>query len=165
MKLPIPLLIFQLLTMFSLMAQTQPGITLTIDGNTRTFAANQREADAVDWDAHPVKLLFRKQTGPQETTQFEINLNFYESDIFQKVPITYTLPEANLEAVVIDLNFFDYERETKSRLNKRLVFREGTITIHELTREKIHLEFDGLGGEMMNREVLFPISGRVVVGL
>lgn len=109
--------------------------------------------------------MFRKATGSGETGQFEINLNVYDDGILQNVPITYTLPEANREAVVIDLNFFDYERETKSRLNKRLVFREGTITIHELTREKIHLEFNGRGGEMMNREVLFPISGRVEVGL
>lgn len=165
MKLPIPLLIFQLLTMFSLMAQTQPGITLTIDGNTRTFAANQREADVVDWDAHPVKLLFRKKTGPEESPPFEINLNFYESGMLQKAPVTYTLPGDNQENVVIDLNFYDYERETKSRLNKRLVFREGTITIHELTQEKIRFEFNGKGGEMMNREVLFPISGRVEAGL
>lgn len=138
-------------------------IVLTVDGNTRTIPAAEFAGDTIRWHADPIQALFRKRTNNKEDKQFEINLNFYDKDIAQKLPVTYTLPDDNLDKVVVDLNFFDFERETESRMNKRLVFREGTITIHELGREKVRFDFDGQGGEMLKRDVLFPISGRVEV--
>jgi len=41
----------------------------------------------------------------------------------------------------IALNFFDTKRES-SRMNKRIIFRKGTITIESFTKDKLVMKFD-----------------------
>lgn len=139
----------------------EAAIVLTVAGNTRTISADAREQDVIDFNDYPIKTVFRKKG--QDDLQFEINLNLYDTNVRRKVPFTYTLPKDNLMDVVVDLNFFDFEWETENRMNKRLVFREGQITIHELSEDRIRFGFDGNAGEMLNFEEVFPVSGSVDV--
>lgn len=135
-------------------------IVLTVDGKTRTINAGDREADVINFDEYPIKTLFRKKGDGQ---QFEVNLNFYEHDILEKIPITYTLPEDHHDQVKIDLNFFDLERQVETSLNRRLVFDKGTITIHELGADGIRFDFDGEVYELTNDDSRSSVSGRVDV--
>src|SRR5690554_4534890 len=63
-------------------------IVFTIDGNTRTISANERVEDTINFNEHPIKTLFRKKHAVKDDNKFEINLNFYEKDILDKIPIT-----------------------------------------------------------------------------
>lgn len=141
-------------------SQSKKAIVLTVDGKTRTIGAAEREADTIHFNGHPIKTLFRKKGRDH---QFEINLNFYEKDILDKIPITYTLPQDNDDHVKIDLNFYDFQREVEKSLNRRLVFDEGTITVHELDRDKIRFDFEGYIHELMNDKNRSPVSGSVDV--
>lgn len=80
-----------------------------------------------------------------------------------KIPITYTLPQDHDDHVKIDLNFYDFQREVEKSLNRRLVFDEGTITVHELDRYKIRFDFEGHIHELMNDKNRSPVSGSVDV--
>lgn len=142
-------------------ADPDAAIVLSVDGKTRTISADSREADVINFDEHPIKTLFRTKG---ENRQFEINLNFYEPEILEKIPITYTLPRDHPGTTVkIDLNFFDFEREVEKSLHRRLVFDKGTITIHELSGDKIHFDFEGQVYELMNPEKRSDVSGSVDV--
>lgn len=135
-------------------------IVFTVDGMTRTISASEREVDTINFAEHPIKTLFRKRGD----RQFEMNLNFYEKDIADQVPITYTLPDDHPGNVVkVDLNFMDFEREVERSLNKRLIFAKGTITIHELSPDRIRFEFDGEVHELPNVDHRSPVSGSVDV--
>lgn len=91
-------------------------------------------------------------------------MNFYEKDILDKLPITYNLPQDNYGGTIkIDLNFFDYEREVEKSMNRRLIFEDGTLTIHELNKDKIRFDFNGIAHELMNNEHKSAVSGRVNV--
>lgn len=135
-------------------------IVLTVDGKTRTISAADREADGIVLDEYPIKTLFRTKA---DNRPFEINLNFYEEGILDLLPITYTLPEDNLNEVKIDLNFYDLEREVERNMQRRLVFDTGTITIHELGAGSIRFAFEGEVHELMRDENRSPVSGSVDV--
>ncbi len=137
-------------------------IVFTIDGKTRTISANERVQDTLNFNEHPIKTLFRKKHAVKDDNKFEINLNFYEKDILDKIPITYTLPQDNFGGnVKIDLNFFDSGRKVEKSMNKRLIFEEGTITIHELSKDKIRFDFEGVAHELMNNQSRSSVSGSV----
>lgn len=139
-------------------------IVLTIDGTTRTISANERVKDTINFNEHPVKTLFRKTHTIKDDNKFEINLNFYEKNILDKIPITYNLPQDNSGGIIkIDLNFFDSGRKVEKSMNKRLIFDEGTITIHELDQDKIRFDFDGVVHELMSKENTSSVSGSVDV--
>ena len=139
-------------------------IILSIDGKTRAISANERVKDTINFNEHPVKTLFRKKHTVKDNNKFEINLNFYEKDILDKIPITYTLPQDNAGGIIkIDLNFFDSGRKVEKSMNKRLIFEEGTITIHELNRDKIRFDFEGEVHELMSKENTSSVSGSVDV--
>lgn len=139
-------------------------IVLTIDGNTRTISAKERVEDTINFNEHPVKTLFRKKHSIKDDQKFEINLNFYENDIQDKIPVTYTLPQDNSgDNIKIDLNLFDSGRNVEKSMNKRLIFEEGTITIYELSRSKIHFVFDGKVHEMVNIQKKSTVSGEINV--
>lgn len=137
-------------------------IVFTIDGKTRTISANERVQDTLNFNEHPIKTLFRKKHAVKDDNKFEINLNFYEKDILDKIPITYTLPQDNFGGnVKIDLNFFDSGRKVEKSMNKRLIFEEGTITIYELSKDKIRFDFEGVAHELMNNQSRSSVSGSV----
>lgn len=137
-------------------------VVFTIDGNTRTISANERVEDTINFNEHPIKTLFRKKHAVKDDNKFEINLNFYEKDILDKIPITYTLPQDNFGGIIkIDLNFYDSGRKVEKSMNKRLIFDEGTITIHELNQDKIRFDFEGVAHELMNNQSRSSVSGSV----
>ncbi|MDY0089388.1 MAG: hypothetical protein RBR78_03375 [Flavobacteriaceae bacterium] len=143
---------------------TNSSIVFTIDGKTRTIRADQCVEDVINFDDHPIKALFRKSHTIKDDNKFEINLNFYEKNILDKIPTTYTLPEDNSGGrVKIDLNFFDSGRIVDKSMNKRLIFDEGAITIYELSMDKIRFDFEGVAHELMNKEKKSPVSGSVHV--
>lgn len=145
-------------------SRSTAAIVFTVDGQTRTIAADEREMDTINFNDHPIKTLFRKKYQKNGKPQFEINLNFYEKDILGKIPATYTLPQDHPgNAVKIDLNFYDFERKVEKSLHRRLVFDQGTITIHELGKDKIRFDFKGEVYELMNNENRSPVSGSVNV--
>ena|SRR5690554_1064820 len=139
-------------------------IVLTIDGKTRTISTKERVKDTINFNEHPIKTLFRKKHEVKDNNKFEINLNFYEKDILDKIPITYTLPQDNFGGKIkIDLNFFDSGRNVEKSMNKRLIFEEGTLTVHELNQDKIRFYFEGVAHELMSKENKSPVSGSVDV--
>lgn len=135
-------------------------IIFTIDSHTRMINAKEREADEINLEEYPIKTLFRKKGG---NNSFEVNLNFYEKDILDKIPVTYSLPEDNLKNVKIDLNFIDFGREVEKTLHSRLLFDQGSIIIHQLDSDGIHFEFEGEVHELMNDPKRSVVSGRVNV--
>lgn len=139
-------------------------IVFTIDGKTRTISANERVQDTLNFNEHPIKSLFRKKHSIKDDNKFEVNLNFYEKDILDKIPITYRFPQDNFGGVIkIDLNFFDSGRKVEKSMNKRLIFEEGTLTIYELSKDKIRFDFEGVAHELMSKENKSQVSGSVDV--
>ena len=138
-------------------------IVFTIDGVTRTISASEREADIADFDESPVRYLFRKRTAKGEKSQFEITFVFSDKDNLTDLPKTYDLTENPTLQSIASLSFMDYEREVERSTNKRLIFDMGTITVHELGKDKIRFEFEGEVYELMNNKKRSSVSGNVNV--
>lgn len=164
--------IFGLLLLFSCGNETQENnkqqseptdnsnaiISFTIDGKTRSISQKERVEDTIDFSTLPIKTLFRKGG---ENREFEINLNIYDAEILNKLPATFTIPDANIPKVTIDLNFFDLERKVEKSMQKRLIFEKGNITIHEFSPQKIRFDFEGEAHELMNTTSRSTVSGWV----
>lgn len=90
-----------------------------------------------------------------------LNFNLSKTEALNNVPVTYSIPEANSGPVKVDLSFFNKDRKVDKRTNKRVVFKKGTITISELTKNSLKMEFNGEGCGMMERDALFPITGHI----
>lgn len=138
-------------------------IVFTIDGKTRTISANEREADVVNFEKSPIRYLFRKKTAKDEKPQFEIDFAFSDKENLGDLPKTYDLTANPALHPIASLSFVDYERKVESSTNKRLIFNRGTITIHELSSDKIYFEYEGEVHELMNNQNRFPVSGQVNV--
>ncbi len=106
-----------------------------------------------------ILLLFRADKNP-----FQLNLNLIHTDILSKQKTTYSIPEANASKTKVDLNFFNRDRDV-SRINKRIVFKKGTVEIKKLTRNKLEMTFKGEGSGITERGGNFPISGKINVTL
>lgn len=48
-------------------------------------------------------------------------------------------------------------------MNKRILFRKGTISISKISENKLKMAFDGEGSGIMEDGKTFPISGKVNV--
>lgn len=138
-------------------------IVFTVDGVTRTISADEREADAVNLDESPIRYLFRKRTVRGEKAQFEMDFVFSDKENLGNLPKTYDLRANPALHPIASLSFMDYEREVERSLNKRLVFDKGTITIHELSPDRIRFEFEGEAHELTKPDRRSPVSGRVDV--
>lgn len=138
-------------------------IVFTIDGKTRSISADEREADVVNLDESPIRYLFRKKTVKGEKSQFEIDFAFSDKENLSELPKTYDLTKDPSLHLIASLSFFDFERKVEKSTNKRLIFDKGTITIHELSPDKIHFEYEGEVHQLMNNQNRFPVSGHVNV--
>ncbi len=138
-------------------------IVLTIDGKTRSISADEREADVANLDESPIRYLFRKRTIKGEKSQFEIDFVFSDKENLFELPKTYDLTEDPSLHSIASLSFFDFERKVEKSSNKRLIFDKGTITIHELSSDKIYFEYEGEVYELMNNQNRATVSGRVNV--
>ena len=108
----------------------------------------------VSFEELPIKFLVREVNNP-----VTLNLNFYQTDFAEKLPKEFKIPEDNVEKVIIDLNFFNEERNVK-KMNKRIIFRNGIIKIEKFSENELKIIFDGLGSGITEKEN-FPISGEL----
>lgn len=104
-----------------------------------------------------ILLLFRENENP-----FQLNLNLTHTNIMDDQRAEYTIPDVNAGNIKVDLNFFNADRDTK-RINKRIIFRKGTIQIKKLTESKLEMTFAGEGSGITERGGYFPISGKINV--
>lgn len=102
-----------------------------------------------------ILLLFRADKNP-----FQLNLNLTHTDILNMQKATFIIPDTNAGKIKVDLNFFNADRDV-SRINKRVVFKKGTIEIKKLTESKLEMIFTGEGSGMTERGGNFPISGQI----
>lgn len=138
-------------------------IVVTIDGVTRTISADKRVADEVNFDESTVRYLFREKTAKGEKARFEVDFAFSDKDSLADLPKTYDLTENPALHSIASLSFMDYEREVERSLNKRLIFNKGTITVHELSKDKIRFEFEGEVHELRNDQNKSTASGHIHV--
>jgi hypothetical protein len=102
-----------------------------------------------------IQFLFWNSTDP---VQFNLNIH---KDVLAKGSGTYIIPEANFGKVMVDLNFYNSDREVTSKLNRRIVFTSGKIEIIEVTDHTLVVNFEGEGRGLREKDVRFPISGSV----
>eukprot|EP01093_Parvamoeba_rugata_P001869 TRINITY_DN12354_c0_g1_i1.p1 TRINITY_DN12354_c0_g1~~TRINITY_DN12354_c0_g1_i1.p1 ORF type:complete len:176 (+),score=25.81 TRINITY_DN12354_c0_g1_i1:280-807(+) len=104
-----------------------------------------------------ILLVFRDNDNP-----LQINFNLFHTDILQKGSATYNIPNVNSEKQTVDLNLFNKDRDVK-QMNKRIIFRKGTINISKITPKGLRMTFEGEGSGMMEYGRNFPISGNINV--
>lgn len=138
-------------------------IVFSIDGVTRTISVDEREADVSNLDESPIRYKFRKRTVKGKKSQFEIDFVFSDKENLTDLPKTYDLTANPALHPIASLSFMDYERKVERSTNKRLIFDKGTITIHELSKDKIHFEYEGEVHELMNNQNRSPVSGHIHV--
>lgn len=137
--------------------ESNEAVLLNMEGNAFTMSQN---------DLNPQQKLDFEKDNLQyviytNESAVSINFNLSKTEALKNIPVTYSIPEVNSGAVKVDLSFFNKERKVEKRTNKRVVFKKGTITISELTNNSLKMEFKGEGCGMMERDVLFPISGHI----
>ena len=93
---------------------------------------------------------------------FQLNLNLNNTDILKQGSATYTIPDINQPKIKVDLSFFNNERDVKS-MNKRIIFRKGTLNITKITEHQLQMTFEGEGSGMLEYGKNFPISGEATV--
>ncbi|MCB0494213.1 MAG: hypothetical protein KDC93_17540 [Cyclobacteriaceae bacterium] len=96
----------------------------------------------------------------EDPVQLNLNIN---KQVIAKGPATYTIPDDNQPNILIDLNFFNAESKAEKRMNKRVLFRKGTIEFIQISDHALQMKFEGEGSGMMERDVSFPIFGEVNV--
>ena len=97
----------------------------------------------------------------EDGNPIKLNLNLTNTTVLESGSASFKIPEDNSPRIKVDLNFFNSDRDTKS-MNKRIIFRKGTIEIIELTSNRLVMRFDGEGSGITERNN-FPISGKVNV--
>ena len=127
-------------------------IQVTMEGKTHSILQKNILTKAVNFEYDTLQFLFQAEDNP-----FQLNLNLANTDIINKGNATYLLPEADSGNVIIDLNFFNGKREGR-KIDRRIVFRKGTINIATLTKNKLQISFEGEGRPMMDFKNSFPIS-------
>lgn len=104
-----------------------------------------------------ILFLFREDENP-----FQLNLNLTNTNILDDQKAEYIVPGVNSGNIKVDLNFFNADRDA-SRINKRVVFKKGTVKIKKLTENNLEMTFTGEGSGMTERGGNFPISGKINV--
>lgn len=130
-------------------------IVLEMEGNTHSI--QQEELMPIQLNFESDSLLYSLYT---KDYPVQINFNLFNTQALQKGTVDYTIPEANAGQVKVDLSFFNNEREAK-RINKRVVFRDGTIHIEEITAHSLKMSFAGKASGMLDRENSFPVYGSI----
>ena len=117
------------------------------------------------------QLVTKMLTKKKDTLQFllwaedyplKLNLNLNNTTILDQGSSNYTIPDINQPNVKVDLSFFNGNREVKP-MNKRIIFRKGTISITKITKHKLQMTFEGEGSGVLENGKNFPISGKVEV--
>jgi len=91
---------------------------------------------------------------------YPVSINFnVDRSVLEAGAASYSIPQANQEHVRVDLSLFNTERPGR-RMQRRVVFSEGTIEIAEIAANRLRLSFKGAGHPLMD-PVTFPIEGAI----
>jgi hypothetical protein len=103
---------------------------ITMEGETYSLSHLNKEQSKFEFDENKIKFTWFDSEFP-----IQINITLTEDAVVkgEKTSVTYSLPDANQPAILVDLNFFNKTRES-SRINKRILFRKGEIVIEEITK-------------------------------
>lgn len=128
---------------------------ITMEGKTYSLSHLNKDQSKFEFDENKIKFAWYDSEFP-----IEINITLTEEAVVKgkKNSVTYSLPEANQPAILVDLNFFNKTRES-SRINKRILFRKGEIVIEEITKNSLKLQFNGEGSGLRENNLSFPIKG------
>jgi hypothetical protein len=128
---------------------------ITMEGETYSSSNINKEQSKFEFDENKIKFTLYDSEFP-----IEINITITEDAVIkgEKTSVTYSLPDANQPAILVDLNFFNKTRES-SRINKRILFRKGDIVIEEITKNSLKIQFNGEGSGLRENNTSFPIKG------
>jgi hypothetical protein len=128
---------------------------ITMEGETYRLSHLNIEQSKFEIDENKIKFTWFDSEFP-----IQINITLTEDAVVKgkKTSVTYSLPDANQTAILVDLNFFNKTRES-SRINKRILFRKGVIVIEEVTKNNLKMQFDGEGSGLRENNMSFPIKG------
>jgi hypothetical protein len=131
-----------------------------VEMENKTFGIQQKNLEPIK------KTLFKKDSILlifwEDDNPLKLNFNLFNTDILDTGSATYTIPDVNAKKQMVDLNFYNKDRDVKST-NRRIIFKKGTITITKLTDHQLQMTFEGEGSGIMEYNKTFPISGKVDV--
>ena len=136
-------------------ANSKSEIVVEMEG--KIYTMKQQDLAPIHLNFEQDSLLYALYTDKDAVS---VNFNLTHTNILKEGEAHYTLPDVNKGPIKVDLNFFNKERDSKN-MNKRIIFRSGTITIKEITKTTLHMSFKGEGSGMMEYGKNFPISGEV----
>ena len=131
------------------------GVIINMDG--KTYVLPQDELFPVNVKTQSDSLNYALRTNKSDVS---LNLNLINTGIIKKKSHAFKIPEDIKKSFLIGLSFFNKSKDV-SRLNKRIVFRKGTIDIKEVTESTLKVIFEGEGSGMRDIKNSFPISGSV----
>ncbi|MEQ8551285.1 MAG: hypothetical protein RIC06_01650 [Cyclobacteriaceae bacterium] len=133
-------------------------LTISMEGKDHRIPQLSSTESNIKVEGDSYRFLLRNS----EVSPVQINVNITDPELMKSGSNTYNIPEDNSPKILMDLNFFDADREV-SRMNKRIIFRKGTITIQSFGKDQLIMKFDGEGSGMREREGNFEISGSISV--
>jgi hypothetical protein len=132
-------------------------VQIILDGKPYEIKYDELRKDMVTFVNDTIQFVLWNEDYP-----VRLNFNLHNTGILEKGAANYTIPVAYSlsTGVIVDLNFYDSQREGKAR-NRRVVFKKGEIQIIQLTKNKLEMSFAGEGNGLMETSPDFPISGKV----
>ncbi|MCT8328893.1 hypothetical protein [Albidovulum sediminis] len=153
------LLTSSLVTAGALAAETGAGrATVTMEGATHDLDPVDGASSTVTSDDTGVLFYLTATDQP-----VSINFNLFDRSVLTQGSVDFTLPADNAPKARVELSFFNPEREGR-RLQRRIIFSEGTITVRRISERSLALDFDGQGHPLMDA-TMFPIRGTIEVDL
>lgn len=137
-------------------ADAVAAVVIRMEGETHVLRDIDWTQSTVTLEAGEIRFYFAEAGNP-----VTLNFNLSNTDLLESGAGVYTLPEANAGNAAIDLNFFNRNRAS-SRMQRRIVFDQGTIDIEVLSRDQLKLTFDGSGHPLMD-PARFRIEGSISV--
>jgi hypothetical protein len=128
-------------------------VVVAMEGETLTVPK-------VDWRVSTIENVEgeRRYMLMADGSPLTLNLNVKDGAIPASFPATFTVPADNNPNIRIDLNFFNTERDSK-RMQKRIIFSEGTIEVRAMSDTALDISFNGRGHPLMKNKEMFAIEG------
>jgi len=117
-----------------------------------------------DWQVSKIETVdgeLRYELSGQESP-LTLNLNVRQDALPTRFPAAFTVPDDNIPAIKIDLNFFNRDRDSQA-MRKRIIFSEGTINVRAMGPNTLDISFSGSGHPLMASNEIFSIEGRASV--
>ena len=143
----------------SVISHDKYAISVTMEGKTLGLKQSNLEPQKAIISTDSILFEFW-----DDSSALKLNFNLFNTNILEEGTASYSIPDSNGSKQLVDLNFYNKDREVK-RINKRIIFRKGTITISKITKNELNMTFDGEGSGVLEYGKTFPISGKVNVKL